>query len=223
MELKPQFWITAKLRYRNDSSVTSQPVFLQRYNPFFFSISFSCRDKTFVVTLKNGSTKLTQVPDLHSLQSQPCRTLLVRWLSPLYFNPQTVTPGWGIQWPIQSCSVCKCPNVRIRVLTLVQWSFYRGADKSLARPGKKLANVSVRMAWISFGSLSCRGKKTWWKLASRCCWNRARPWHASELISFVVGLRNYQHPGIFFTSELLLCSHSIPQRNKTKPPSMWKQ
>jgi len=31
--------------------------------------------------------------------------------------------------------------------------YYRGADKSLARPGRKQANVSVRMAWISFGIL----------------------------------------------------------------------
>ena len=29
-------------------------------------------------------------------------------------------------------------------------------------------------------------KKTWWQPASRCCWNRARPWHASELVSFLV-------------------------------------
>ena len=56
---------------------------------------------------------------------------------------------------------------------------YRGADKSLARPGRKQANVSVRMAWISFGALPCKKKKSWWQLASRCCWNRARPWHAS--------------------------------------------
>jgi len=34
--------------------------------------------------------------------------------------------------------------------------YYSGADKSLARPGRKQANVSVRMAWISFGSLPCR-------------------------------------------------------------------
>jgi len=65
---------------------------------------------------------------------------------------------------------------------------------SLARPGRKQANVSVRIAWISFGALPCRKKKTWWQLASRCCWNRARPWHASELFSFLVGLRTYQHP-----------------------------
>jgi len=36
---------------------------------------------------------------------------------------------------------------------------YRRADKSLARPGRKQANVSVRMAWISFGALPCRKKK----------------------------------------------------------------
>ena len=30
------------------------------------------------------------------------------------------------------------------------------ADKSLARPGRKQANVSVRMARISFGALPCR-------------------------------------------------------------------
>jgi len=35
----------------------------------------------------------------------------------------------------------------------------RGADKSLAWPGRKQANFSVRMMWISFGSLSCRGEK----------------------------------------------------------------
>jgi len=53
------------------------------------------------------------------------------------------------------------------------------------------------MAWISFGALSCRKKYPWWQLASRWCWNRAPPWHASELVSFLVRLRTYQHPGIF--------------------------
>jgi len=33
---------------------------------------------------------------------------------------------------------------------------YRGADKSLARPGRKEAKVSVRMACISFGALPWR-------------------------------------------------------------------
>jgi len=45
-----------------------------------------------------------------------------------------------------------------------------------------------------------RKKKTWWQLASRYCWNRARLWHASELVSFLVGLRIYQHPGIVKTT-----------------------
>jgi len=75
------------------------------------------------------------------------------------------------------------------------WVLYRAADKSLARPGRKQANVSVRMAWVSFGALPCRKKKNWWQLTSQCCWNRARPWHASELVAFLVGLRTYQHPG----------------------------
>ena len=34
--------------------------------------------------------------------------------------------------------------------------YYSGADKSLARPGRQQANLSVRMAWISFGALPCR-------------------------------------------------------------------
>ena len=68
---------------------------------------------------------------------------------------------------------------------------YRDADKSLARPGRKQTNVSVRMA-----SAPClAGKETWWQAASRC-WNRVRPLHASELVSFLVSIRNYQHPGI---------------------------
>ena len=33
--------------------------------------------------------------------------------------------------------------------------FNRAADKSLARPGKKQAKISVRIAWISFGDLLC--------------------------------------------------------------------
>ena len=33
---------------------------------------------------------------------------------------------------------------------------YRGADKFLARPGRKQSNVSFRMAFISFGALPCR-------------------------------------------------------------------
>jgi len=45
--------------------------------------------------------------------------------------------------------------------------------------------------------LALQKKKTWWQLASRCCWNRACPWHASELVCFLVGLRTYQHHGVW--------------------------
>jgi len=49
--------------------------------------------------------------------------------------------------------------------------------------------------WRKFPSEPClEGIETWWQFASRCCWNRARPWRSSKLVSFLVGLRNYQHP-----------------------------
>ena len=48
--------------------------------------------------------------------------------------------------------------------------------------------------WREFPSTPClEGKETWRQLASPFCWNRARPWHASELVTFLVGLRTYQH------------------------------
>jgi len=61
--------------------------------------------------------------------------------------------------------------------------------------GKKLMFLSE---WREFPSAPCIvGEKSCWQLASWCCWNRARPWQASELVSFLVGLRTYQHPGIY--------------------------
>ena len=44
---------------------------------------------------------------------------------------------------------------------------------TVAYDGACSPNVSVRMAWISFGALPCR-KKNWWQPASPCCSNRAR-------------------------------------------------
>ena len=44
------------------------------------------------------------------------------------------------------------------VVTLIS-NCYRGADKSSAQPGRKQANISVGMAWISFGALPYRKKK----------------------------------------------------------------
>jgi len=46
--------------------------------------------------------------------------------------------------------------------------------------------------WSEFHSVACLArKKTWWQLAFRC-WNRARPWNASDLVSFLVP--PYLHP-----------------------------
>jgi len=70
-----------------------------------------------------------------------------------------------------------------------------GADKSLTGTGKKQANVSVRMAWISFGALPCRKINLMTARVSMFFEVARFAWHASELGSFLVGLSTYQHPG----------------------------
>jgi len=74
----------------------------------------------------------------------------------------------------------------------------RGADKSLARPARKQANLSVIKAWISFGALPCKKKID---DSSRLdVVEIARvPDMLPSFVSFLVGLRTYQHPGIPYT------------------------
>ena len=63
--------------------------------------------------------------------------------------------------------------------------------------GKK-ANVSVRMVWISFGALPCRKKEKPYDNSRFDVVEIARvSWHASELFSFPVGQRTYQHHAVF--------------------------
>ena len=106
---------------------------------------------------------------------------------------------WALNIEIKK-QVTSSWSLFIQLLCAEFWSpcaqnrLYRAAVKPLARPGNKQTNVSVRMARISFGALPCR-KKMWWQLASRFCWNRARRWHASELVSSLVELSSYEHPG----------------------------
>ena len=88
------------------------------------------------------------------------------------------------------------------------WHFssYRGADKSLAQPGRKQANVSVRMAWISFSTLPCRKKK----LDDSARLDVVEIAHVCDMlpsfVSFLVGLRTYQHPGMSDTLVPVSCS-----------------
>ena len=87
------------------------------------------------------------------------------------------------------------------LLCWVAWEYtqtnpqYRGADKSLARAGRKQGNVSVGMAWISFGALPCKKKKLYHSSRFDVVEIARVAWHASELVSFLIGLRTYQHPG----------------------------
>jgi len=73
---------------------------------------------------------------------------------------------------------------------------YRGADKSLARPGRKQANVTVRMGGISFRTLPCRKKK----LDDSSCLDVVEiaclPDMLLSLFPLLVGLKTYQRPGI---------------------------
>jgi len=60
---------------------------------------------------------------------------------------------------------------------------------TVAYDGACSPNVSVIMARISFGALSCRGEKTWWQLASPC-WNRPR--HLTCFLSASVTRKDLQ-------------------------------
>ena len=73
--------------------------------------------------------------------------------------------------------------------------------------GKKLMFLSE---WREFPSAPCLAeKKRLDDIASRCCWNSVRPWHASQLVSFLVGLRTYQHPSITHRSTFISLSNKI--------------
>ena len=81
-------------------------------------------------------------------------------------------------------------NITLKNSPLVEQS----ADKSLARPERKQANVSVRMAWISFGALPCRKRNL---MTARVSILLKSPASLTcfRTFSFLVGLRTYQHPG----------------------------
>ena len=79
--------------------------------------------------------------------------------------------------------------------------------------------------WREFPSAPClAGKTTWWQLASRCCWNRARPWRASELVPFLVGLRIYHHSSILYWilyATKIMISYGIRLKAHRLTPCKW--
>ena len=111
----------------------------------------------------------------------------------------------GISWLAENRAACQEGPCSVEwisksVLTLLWgWCFIaKTCTGMLISPephqeGNKLIFLSE---WREFPSAPClAGRTTWWQLASRFCWNRDRPWHASELVSFLVGLMTYQHSG----------------------------
>ena len=97
------------------------------------------------------------------------------------------------------------------VMGLLYLNLYRGADKFLAWPGRKQANVSVRMLWISFGVLPCRKEKNVARVSMllksrasltcfRACFLPGRnkglsePWNRAfqENVAIIVGAGDYR-------------------------------
>jgi len=60
-------------------------------------------------------------------------------------------------------------------------------------PDQEGNNLIFLSEWYEFPSAPCLARKETWQLASRFCWNRVCPCHATVLVSFVAGLRTYQH------------------------------
>ena len=120
-----------------------------------------------------------------NLDGSSLRTLMHRWegiinkhnkLIQLWTNVNTtneslsLVEGWGgICWSAYIQSVLQEGLCSKQLILSVyrpgsfvgdSWwptqPYHRCVAKSLARPGRKQANVYVRMAWISFGTLPCR-------------------------------------------------------------------
>jgi len=66
-----------------------------------------------------------------------------------------VTANWHPGF-VHRCVTCSLLFCIFLLFVGGQFKIYRGPDKSLARPGRKQANVTLRMTWISFGALPCK-------------------------------------------------------------------
>jgi hypothetical protein len=93
---------------------------------------------------------------------------------------------------------------------------YRGADKSLARPGRKQATSMSKSSWVM-------DPTRWGEMPScsaidlveirRSSKISSRIW---SIISGVVGLRAYQHPGSYRTVGYIFSAWGIPRKNTEK-------
>ena len=97
--------------------------------------------------------------------------------------------------------------------------YFRGADKSLAWPGRKQANVSVRMAWISFSALPCRKKELMTARVSMLLKSRASL-KCFRTCFFPVALKSYQHPGM---SCVFPEDDQVWSKRVVKNTKFWKQ
>ena len=143
--------------------------------------------KACVGTVKICSWPGTGTLEHHGWNSQPYKSVKVTLFTWSFLTVQS-----KMVW-FETFSSFPSTTAKTEISKPVIFSvmFLKGADKSLARPCRKQTNVSVRMAWISFDVLSCRKEKKLGDNSRLDVVEIARPWYASELVSFLVGLRTY--------------------------------
>ena len=120
-----------------------------------------CRELLHVqIFMNDGPNLLTFDAQLLSYLAEMRRSSKISsWIWSIISGVVTVLgrPGWG------ASQVEKWPSLNWATQFL-----------TVAYDGACSPNVSIRMAWISFGALPClAGGKKRWQLTSRCCWNRA--------------------------------------------------
>jgi len=117
----------------------------------------------------------------------------------------------------------------------ISWLWFmlhRGADKSLARPGRKKANISVRMVWISFGALPCRKKKLddssvsmllKWRASLTCFGTCFFPGLAKDLSApRYMKKRHYKHSEYRkWSTDTVLAVMQLPRSRKWQSENNW--
>ena len=93
---------------------------------------------------------------------------------------------------------------------------YRSAGKSLARPGTKQARNHVRDA-RGFNNIETRAVINFFFCKSRCRRKFVSFWQKHYLVSFLIGLRTYQHPCITrgFIQLILRATLAVRASNKS--------
>ena len=131
---------------------------------------------------------------------------------------------WSTQWrfakylrgpgncTLKMCLIFFIPSAVVNKNLNSFYTLYRGDDNSLDRPEGKQANASFSMAWISLGALPYKKKTAMTARVSMLLKSRSSL-ACFDLVSFLVGLRTYQHPRTRVTCQGI--DYTLPE-NDTK-------